>query len=293
MSKPANLNFRCSLQNCDFTSMDIKASQKHLESCGKQKSFECFVCDQCFTSKKILSEHHLVKHGYVDEYQGIDEQKMEVDSSGSTLVCPICQRAFDKDRALVDHLLKDHMNGLKTEKPDFEESVKIKTEPMDESYGIEPLPIKIESIKSEAPEWIQIKKEPLDESTIRIESIKSQSGSFKCQLCHESFGIKKSLHHHLVVKHLNQKFQWFQCPYCELNDFKDFLMLQNHVKAKHRRKKMTFKCQICAKTYPDSSDLIKHSIECHLKIRYQCKVCLKRMYSKSKFMDHMKNVHKK
>ena len=105
MSKPVNLDFRCSLQNCGFTSMDMKASQKHLESCGKQKPFECFVCDQCFSTKKILSEHHLVVHGYVDEYQEMDEQKMKVDSSESTLVCPICQRSFDKDRTLVDHLL--------------------------------------------------------------------------------------------------------------------------------------------------------------------------------------------
>ena len=82
--------------------------QNHLKSCGKE--FECMVCDQCFETKKILSEHHLNVHGYVDEYQEPTEEKMEDDANRKT--CPVCQVSFVKDSSLLDHLLKDHVDSL-------------------------------------------------------------------------------------------------------------------------------------------------------------------------------------
>ena len=67
MFKSIDLQFRCS--NCDFVSLDVKATQIHLKICGKPDDFECFVCDKSFKTEKILSKHHSLIHGLPDGYQ--------------------------------------------------------------------------------------------------------------------------------------------------------------------------------------------------------------------------------
>ena len=67
MFKSIDLQFRFS--NCEFASLDVKATQIHLKICGKPDDFECFVCDKSFKTEKILSKHHSLIHGLSDGYE--------------------------------------------------------------------------------------------------------------------------------------------------------------------------------------------------------------------------------
>ena len=159
--------------------------QKHVS-----KPFECYVCDHCFATQGALSQHHLVVHDFVDQYQ---------------------------------------------------ENLNIKTEPIDVSET-DSLPIKIESIRSVAT---------------------TSTKPHKCQLCQESYDQSIELNNHLMVKHLQRK---FECPDCE-QDFKDFYDLGLHIRIKHN-KEPTFTCHICdkkkRKVYTRGGRLISHYLQVHL-----------------------------
>ena len=151
MFKSIDLQFRCS--NCDFASLDVKATQIHLKICGKPDDFECFVCDKSFKTEKILSKHHELIHGLSDGYEDTeindhdhanDKPNLNKDHANDQIAlhddhvndqlilnndlvkdngqvldqdlsCPICKLTFVKERALLNHLLKEHIEQTNKE----------------------------------------------------------------------------------------------------------------------------------------------------------------------------------
>ena len=126
MLRSIDLQFRCS--NCNFASLDVKATQIHLTLCEKSRNtaelennaFECFVCDQSFKTERILSKHHLDDHDLSDGYEEANDlvnevtntKKFQPDANPQILnsqTCPVCKQTFAKERALLNHLLKDHI----------------------------------------------------------------------------------------------------------------------------------------------------------------------------------------
>ena len=213
------------------------------ETLEDSKELECLVCDQCFTSQRDLSEHLQDVHGYLNDYQELkDGNTFKSESSGRhtpNVFCSICQETFVKVRSLVDHLLENH---IELDNPKELEESEIKSEPME---------IVIESVRSEAA---------MDEATELMEKVDKNNA--KCWICHESFDKRNLLNNHLLVKHLNKK---FECHICEENRFENFQLLAAHMRYKHQNSPV-FKCHLCIdnKKFARSQSLLNHHLKFHL-----------------------------
>ena len=125
---------------------------------------------------------------------------------------------------------------------------------------------------NEPTEVLSVKSEPMDESSVeppfalKIESVKSEvETNVKCQLCPKQFAQRAHLNNHLMIEHLNRK---FDCPDCGEDNFRSFNSLGLHIRRIHG-KMATFKCHICiihTKEYTSSSTLVRHYLSKHLNL---------------------------
>ena len=112
----------------------------------------------------------------------------------------------------------------------------------------------------------------------------------ECDLCNQSFILKEALNKHLMVKHLDKK---FECQDCDQDDFEDFGTLHRHIRSKHG-KEPTLQCHICGKVCTRSQGVIRHTIEFHLRgVGNQCKLCPKKFASARNLREHVRAVHEK
>ena len=219
---------------------------------------------------------------------------------GRGFPCPVCPKSFEKDQGLLDHLLKDHMNSFlkQSDQPKLlSEQVNDQPNLTDDQFYDQPNPTNVhhnlvnDQFNDQQPnftndhnslidkqvddrtEVLNVKTEPMDESSVeplslKIESVKSEVETevlVKCQLCPQRFGQRAILNNHLMIDHLNKK---FECPECGQDHFKGFASLGLHIRKIHG-KKSEFKCHICiiqTKEFTSSSTLIRHYLTKHLKL---------------------------
>ena len=171
-----------------------------------QEFYTCRICQKTFPTKSCLNTHRDTEHEKLIKR------------------CSVCDKTFLSLISFQRHVKRQNCASTKVNKTPTQD--RFVTE-VDETN----VPITDSIENSSELEMDSSEDNPKD--------------IFKCQLCTESFAKKNSLNVHLLVKHLNKK---FECDFCEKDDFQDFNCLKQHLKFKHG-KKMTPQCHICDKTF--------------------------------------------
>ena len=301
MFKSIDLQFRCS--NCDFVSLDVKATQIHLKICGKPDDFECFVCDRSFKTEKILSKHHSLIHGLSDGYEDtetIDQPSLindhtndqpnlddnqtnsEVENDNGQvpdqdLSCPICKLTFVKERALLNHLLKEHIDQTDKEPRLYQ------------CYECQAEFNHLDSLN----DHIAIKHKKDFDKTPEV---------YKCKTCHQEFNLESKLLLHMKTKHTKTS----TCHLEESLNIKEELIEDDAfepVKVKIETIKTEpnkdngqvpvkietiktepmkmeidefdedFKCQVCSSKFTNIHELKNHILVIHLFTQFECHHC--------------------
>ena len=303
MFKSIDLQFRCS--NCDFTSLDVKATQIHLKLCDKPDDYECFVCDKSFKTERILSKHHLHIHGLSDGYEDIETNdqpilndchandqpnlddnqtkiltEVENDKDNGqvpdtqvpdTQTCPICKQTFVKERALLNHLLKEHID--QTDK-----------EPSKRLYQCYECQVEFNHLDSLNDHIATKHKKAIIEKTPEV---------YKCKTCLHEFNLESKLLLHMKTKHANQpktstnheleesinikeeliEDDAFEPIKVKIETIKTEPIVKMEVDTIDEFDENGFKCQVCSSKFTNIHELKHHILVIHLFTQFECHHC--------------------
>ena len=109
---------------------------------------------------------------------------------------------------------------------------------------------------------------------------------YKCDQCHKSFKVEKSLKIHVRSVHDGILFQCDQCP----SKYPRKTELKVHIKQEHEG--LTFLCNLCGKSLANSKSLRVHmQVHEDEKVTYKCEQCNKILRSKRSLERHTKCAH--
>ena len=182
-------------------------------------------------------------------------------------MCPICNRSFQDNDQLMEHVKCDHIQDNQTDNSTLETSCN-----HDETK-------------------CQICQTKFISQAALAKHMKTQHQEqypYNCMSCPDKFEYQRLLKKHVSAVHSTGEKTAHICYICSKN-FAQKSHLKNHVKIIHQKEK-PFQCFICDFSFGSEGNLYRHVQIVHDKIKkFQCDGCYKSFGQKSHVVKHAKN----
>lgn len=290
-------------QWCGFTCDNLTSLYIHVHECRKQmKIYKCALCGKQLKNKKTLKMHMLMNH--LDEhstscnfcklkFESVDELKSHFEECKikwknrvKTMQCKYCGKVKNSQKAYLVHLRRckppqgfecDHCKKTFQYKKAIETHMEIK-HLKDRPFACDLCgrTFKTKTYLDYHIKWVHMKL-----------GVKKRK-IFSCSVCSKSFKSRLALRDH---QHVHTGVKSYKCNYCE----KTFTYkggVTRHFKNVHqtKEKKPPVQCELCGKSYADTTGLGNHMKIKHLGIKPKCHICNKTFAGKKGLDIHM-NTH--
>ncbi|KAG6459157.1 zinc finger protein 287-like [Manduca sexta] len=259
-----------------------------------RNGFLCFYCPNVFDKGSKLREHTL-EHDKTETRKILKTYVTEsliVNADITNLKCTICDEALPSLGELRTHLIKHHKKEIYTEFTDRTIPFKLSDNNQFECQICACSFVTFGGIERHMNVHFRnyICKDCgtgfVTKARLKVHYYNSHvGGAFPCEMCGKTFGTQ--LKHKNHVDSVHKMVKRFKCNKCP-ERFTEYVYRQRHLVEVHGVPRISYKCNVCEKSFSRRYNLSTHMKRDHLEERdFQCDLCTYTCFSSKQLSMHM------
>ncbi|XP_067144744.1 zinc finger protein 271-like [Centruroides vittatus] len=276
-----------SCQVCNKSFKTKLTLRNHKITHNKDLNYSCQICNKYFKTKRYLRRHENTHEDRSDKYfcevcktgfkckSSFDRHRIA--QHQNMFRCGYCRKSFKTKNMLKAHW-KIHIRKCNICRKEFSSKSALNVHQRFH-FDIKPYLCVVCNRR-----FVSISELKRHQSSHNKDKLR-----FVCDVCKKGFYDKSHLFRHLPAHERKKHF----CSHCKVR-FKTESKLKLHIQyscLEIHPKRLPYQCNICKRTYVNSSSLERHLLAYKDQIHFFCDVCKRNFTSKVEFQTHQKSAH--